>query len=65
MGYFTWIDKKIKKMHWYDISLIKLSTASAILLIAALWPPLASLEWYWYGLIFVVVTVPELYKFFH
>ena len=57
MSYATWMDSMLKRMDWKDIPLIKLSVASFILMLAKVWPPLLSLEWYWYGLIFVLATI--------
>ncbi len=62
MSFFTWADKEIKKYHWYDISLIKLSTAAFVLMIAKLWPPLLGLDWYWYLIIALVAALPPLSK---
>ena len=64
MGYFEWANKKIKKMEWYDISLTKLSTAAVILMIAKLWEPILALEWYWYGIIFVLAAIVPCIKLF-
>ena len=57
MSYATWMDSKLKAMDWKDIPLIKLSVAAFILMVAKVWPPLLSLEWYWYGLIFVLAML--------
>ncbi|MEK6916214.1 MAG: hypothetical protein AABW92_00565 [Nanoarchaeota archaeon] len=60
MGLKKWMEAMIKKMELYDISLIKLSVAACVLLIAKIWPPLLSLEWYWYAGILVVAIVRPL-----
>lgn len=64
MGLMKFWKKKIKKMNWYDIGLIKLATAGFILMIAKLWAPLLSLDWYWYGLIFVVASFVVVFDVF-
>lgn len=64
MGYFEWANKKVKKMEWYDISLTKLSVAAVILMIAKLWEPILALEWYWYGIIFVLAAIGPMIKLF-
>ena len=64
MGYFGWINEKVKKMEWYDLSLTKLSTAAVILMIAKLWEPILALEWYWYGIIFVLAAIGPCIKLF-
>jgi len=55
-------DSKIKKLNWVDIQFIKLSVAGAILMIAKLWEPLLSLDWYWYATIFVLAAIKPAYK---
>ena len=62
MSFFMWIEGKIRRFHWYDISLIKLSTAAFTLMVAKFWPPLLSLEWQWYALIAILVAIPPLSK---
>ncbi len=64
MSLFTWIDGTIQKMRWYDISLIKLSTAAFILMVAKLWTPLLSLEWPWYLVIALVAAIIPTKKLF-
>ncbi len=64
MGLLAWMESRIKQMRWFDISLIKLSTAAAVLTIAKLWEPLLSLEWYWYGIIFVLASLRPMYMLF-
>jgi hypothetical protein len=34
------------------------------LMLAKLWPPLLSLEWYWYGLVFVAAAIKPMYVYF-
>lgn len=51
MQWLKSFDQAIKHYRWYDISLIKLSVAAFVLMIAKLWPPLLNVGWYWYLLI--------------
>ena len=51
-------------MEWYDISLTKLSVAAFILMVAKLWEPILALEWYWYGIIFVLAAIGPCIKLF-
>ena len=62
MSIITFWNKKIKKMDWSDIGLIKLSTAAFILMIAKLWTPLLSLDWYWYAIIGILAAIKPLVK---
>ena len=62
MALGTLADAKIKKLNRVDIGFIKLSVAGAILMIAKLWEPLLSLDWYWYAIIFVLAAIKPEYK---
>ena len=64
MSIFTWSENNIKKFKWYDIGLFKLYTFSIALLIIKLWPPLLSLEWYWYALAAVLTGIRLFYVMF-
>ena len=57
MNFTKWANNKIGKLTWIDIGLTKLSVAAFVLLIAKLWSPLLSLDWYWYALIFVMLAI--------
>jgi len=57
MTLVTLPDSKIKKLNWVDMQFIKLSVAGCILMIAKLWEPLLSLDWYWYAIIFVLAAI--------
>lgn len=63
MSLFQTINDSIQRYRWYDISLIKLSTAAFVLMVAKLWPPLLALDWHWYLAISIVVALPVLRKF--
>jgi hypothetical protein len=63
MKFTKWANNKIGKLTWIDIGLTKLSVAAFVLMIARLWPPLLSLDWYWYDLIFVVLVIIPLRNF--
>jgi len=54
---FDWINEKLKKLTCVDIGATKLCVASFVLMLAKLWPPILSLEWYWYGLVFAVTYI--------
>ena len=64
MNFFKWLDSKVKKLNWYDISLIKLSSIAFVLLLAKYWPVLVSFEWYWYMLLFIAAAIPPMMKFY-
>ncbi len=62
MSLGTWGDSKIKNLSWVDIGFIKLSVAGCFLMIAKLWQPVLSLDWYWYAVIFVLAAIKPVYK---
>ena len=64
MGLTTWTDSKVKKLRWIDIKLIQLYVAAFVLMLAKLWKPLLSLDWYWYALIAVLAIIIPVYKMF-
>ena len=64
MAFTKWANKKVKKLKWHDIKLIKLSTAAFILMIAKLWEPILLLDWYWYGLIFILAAMIPMQRIF-
>ncbi|MFH0840755.1 MAG: hypothetical protein V1865_02125 [bacterium] len=64
MGIFLWKNSRIKNFTILDIKLIKLSTAAIILMVVVLWPPLASLDWYWYLIIGVLAAIRPMIKFY-
>ncbi len=64
MALFEWINQGIRRFQWYDISLIKLSTAAFVLMVAKLYPVVLSLDWYVYFVISLVVAVVPLKKLF-
>jgi len=57
MKCFEWANKKIKDFKWYDMSLTKLSVVAITLMVVRFWPPLASLAWYWYLILFVLFAI--------
>jgi len=62
MSFKTWADSKVKKLSWIDVKLIQLSVAGFVLMIAKLWEPLLSLNWYWYAVIAVLAAIKPAYR---
>ncbi|MFC1663847.1 hypothetical protein ACFL0A_01855 [Patescibacteria group bacterium] len=62
MSFTSWINSSIKNLNWTDVSLVKLSVAGFILMIAKLWEPLLSLSWYWYAVIGLLAALKPLQK---
>ncbi len=63
MNIFQRVNHSIQRYRWYDISLIKLSTAAFVLMVAKLWPPVLALDWHWYLAISIVIALPVMRKF--
>jgi hypothetical protein len=64
MSYSDWANIRVKRFTMTDIKLIKLSTAAFVLMIAKLWKPILSLDWYWYLVIALVATIKPLVVIF-
>ena len=47
-----------------DVGLVKIAVIAATLLIAKLWQPILSLEWYWYLLVCLIAAVKPFSTFF-
>ena len=43
-------------LDWYMFNTAKLMFVALTLLLATLWPPLASAAWYWYALVFILLA---------
>ncbi|MFH0973487.1 MAG: hypothetical protein V1817_01720 [Candidatus Micrarchaeota archaeon] len=63
-GLESWMESRVKKLDWLDYGLVKLSVAAFALMLAKLWQPLLSLEWYWYAVIFIVAAAKPMLKTF-
>lgn len=57
MNFVKEMNAKIKKLDVWDIQCIKLGAMGFALLLAKLWQPILSLEWYWYALIIVLAVI--------
>lgn len=64
MKFSKWLDKRIAKLHWCHIALVKLSVASFALFIAKIWPPILSLDAIWYFLLALVFGYLPIYRFY-
>ena len=64
MGYTDWANKKVKKMDWKDIGLVKLAVFFFALWVANLWSGILALAWYWYGIIFILAAIGPTLKLF-
>ena len=57
MGLISWYNRLIKSCNWRDMAMLKLCVFFFALLLAKLWMPLLSLDWYWYALVFVLTAI--------
>ena len=62
MSFTTWTDSRIKNLNWTDFGLIKLSILAFALMVAKLWQPILSLDWYWYAIVFVLACIKPMLK---
>ncbi len=62
MSFRVWVNSKVKNLSWLDIKLTQLSAVGITLMIAKLWQPLLSLDWYWYAVIFVLAAIKPVYN---
>lgn len=62
MCFIKFINKTAKKLDGVDIGLVKFSAMAIALLIAKLYPPILSLDWYWYLVIAVVVAARPFHR---
>lgn len=60
------IIKKIQnfKADWLDVTLIKIAIIAAALLLAKLWSPILSLDWYWYFLVWILTAIKPFSTFY-
>jgi len=54
MSIFTWGNKKIQNLNVLSMGILKICLISLSLMIAVLVPQVLLLEWYWYGIIFLI-----------
>ncbi|MBR9681205.1 MAG: hypothetical protein GOV00_00185 [Candidatus Altiarchaeota archaeon] len=64
MGLIDKGNEMLGKLDIIDVKLACLGKAALALMIAKLWPPLLSLEWYWYLVAFVVLYAKAFKKMF-
>jgi hypothetical protein len=66
--FLKWVEKGAKNFRWYDLSLLKLSSAFGILFLLSVWNDFAqvalSVEWYWYFVLMILSSVPLVMKLF-
>jgi hypothetical protein len=64
MNLWKWATERTKKMDVWDIGFVKIFSFVGGLLIAKLWKPILSLDWYWYLVIFLLALIKPMYGFF-
>jgi hypothetical protein len=53
MGIFDWAERGMKKMRWYDMSVLKVCVLAFALLIAKIWPVVLMLDTWFYAVVAV------------
>ena len=68
MCLFKCMDETVKKMRWYDVSLVKLTVFFWTLFLLTVCEGFRNLalgfEWYWYLIIAIVLMIPIMKKMF-
>ena len=68
MGLFKWFNSRVKKMKWYDVSVLKLCVFFFTLFLITAWRGFRNLvlgyEWYLYLAVAVILMLPLLKKVF-
>ncbi len=64
MDFKKWADARVGNLNFADIQLTKISMFAFTLMVAKLWEPILSLEWYWYALVFVLTVARPLSRFY-
>lgn len=68
MGFIEMREGFIRKMKWYDLSLLKLAVFFTTLFLVTAWEGFRNFvlgfAWYWYLIIAVILMVPLLKKMF-
>ena len=65
MSIFTWMDKRVSKFRWFDITFLKGAVVAFALMLARFFPEeLLLLDWYWYFLVFLIFAIRPWYVVF-
>jgi len=68
MSLTEWLEKSVKKMKWYDISLVKLTVFFSTLFLITVWDGFRNFVlgfgWHWYLIIAIILMIPLLKKMF-
>ncbi len=62
MSFGAWANSKVENLSWVDVKLTQLSAVGIALMIAKLWQPLLSLDWYWYAVISILAAIKPAYN---
>lgn len=64
MSFFQVVNNRIQKLDIWDMACTKLAVAAFVLMLVKFWPVLTALDWYWYALVWLIVAIRPLYRFF-
>ena len=59
-----WANDLIKRFTCFDYALVKIGVFAFTLMLAKLWPAVLCLDWYWYGLVYLLVALYFMVKIF-
>ena len=54
MSFFSWAEKQVRQMKWYDIGIFKLCVFAFAMMLANLLPQLPALGWQIWGMVFAL-----------
>ncbi len=64
MAFFDWLNSRVTRMNWFDVGLLKVCVAAAVLLVAKLWPVLLTPRWEIFAGVFIITYIPLFVKLF-
>jgi hypothetical protein len=64
MKLFEKMENKVRKLSMLDLSVGKTCVIAITLLVAKLWSPILSLQWYWYAIVAILTYVWILKRLF-
>ena len=57
INFISWLKGRLQGFSWLDFALMKIALVGFGLMIAALWPTLQEVPWYWFGIVFLAAYI--------
>lgn len=58
MPLITWLDKRVARMNWMDVALLKICVIAFALMVAKLWPVILTPHWAFFAILFLLAYAP-------